>query len=283
MGKRLKFHYTGSQMSMQLLLIAILGIVAALMQLESADLFWAGLTQRYSSWALLIAGPWIIHKFLFWPISLFFLYVDKHNKPQFIAKYRIQQGAPKRPSMPQTLKVLAWNQIFWAPLMLILMAWMLKLRGWEVEAQFPSWGQISMELVGLGAISAVIFYATHRFLHRPWWMKKVHRVHHEYKTTTSIASEYAHPVEFCIGNFGTLAGGVVLIAPTLFSIYLFTVLSIVTILIHHCGYALPWAPWSIPHDWHHYKYKEVFGTVGVMDRIFGTDQDFKKLQHDELY
>ena len=111
----------------------------------------------------------------------------------------------------------------------------------------------------------------------------MHRIHHEYKTTTSIASEYAHPVEFCIGNFGTLAGGVVLLAPSLFSIYLFTVLSILTILIHHCGYALPWAPWSIPHDWHHYKYKELFGSVGFLDRILGTDKEFKKLKHDELY
>ena len=96
-----------------------------------------------------------------------------------------------------------------------------------------------------------------------------------------MASEYAHPVEFCLGNFGTLAGGVVLFAPSLASIYLFTLLAVLTVLIHHGGYALPWAPWALPHDWHHYKYKEMFGTIGLLDRLLKTDLEFQKLEEDD--
>ena len=282
MGDRLSFHYKRSQWSMQLLLAVVLGIVFALTNLPTVQHTWEQFTTNTSPWVLLIVGPWIIHQVLFWTISLAYLYVDTYDRPHWIARYRIQQGPPKRPTMPQTLKVLAWNQLVWSPFMLTIMTGLLLLRGWTPETMLPSLAEICIELLLLGISAVLIFYFSHRFLHRPWWMKKVHRVHHEYRTTTALASEYAHPVEFCLSNFGTLAGGVVLLAPSVFSIYLFTILSILTILVHHGGYALPWAPWATPHDWHHYRYKELFGTVGVMDRLFGTDQEFKDLKQDDV-
>jgi sterol desaturase/sphingolipid hydroxylase (fatty acid hydroxylase superfamily) len=38
----------------------------------------------------------------------------------------------------------------------------------------------------------VLFYWIHRFLHRPWWMKHVHKVHHSHHAPYSVAGAQAH-------------------------------------------------------------------------------------------
>lgn len=52
----------------------------------------------------------------------------------------------------------------------------------------------------------LFFYLGHSTLHRPqfYW---IHKRHHEFKTTVTIAAEYAHPLEHIFGNsFPTFIG-----------------------------------------------------------------------------
>jgi sterol desaturase/sphingolipid hydroxylase (fatty acid hydroxylase superfamily) len=44
------------------------------------------------------------------------------------------------------------------------------------------------------------FYWSHRLLHTPFLYKNFHKIHHEYNTSVSIASVYAHPIEYTLGN-----------------------------------------------------------------------------------
>lgn len=231
--------------------------------------------------AVVIGSLWILHQVLFWVVVAAFLYVDRTDRPRFISRYRIQDGPVRRPTTAKVLKNLALNQAVFAPLMLAVVYGGLKLRGWSLTAEVPGPLTVAWQLAVMGALSVVFFYATHRFLHRKWWMAKVHRVHHEFRSTSAWSGEYAHPVEFCVGNFGTLAVGVLVVAPPMATIYLFTVLSMLTFLIHHSGYALPWASWSVHHDWHHYRYSEAFGTYGLLDRWLGTDAEFRTFRDGE--
>ena len=176
------------------------------------------------------------------------------------------------------MDALALNQLVWSPLLLLGLWGLLRLRGWAPSTELPSVLSLFGELVAMGVCSLIWFYASHRFLHRPFWMKKVHHVHHEFRTTTAIASEYAHTVEFVAANFQTLACGVIIVAPSLPAIYLFTLIAVSTVLVHHSGYALPWASWSVHHDWHHYRYKEAFGTFGLIDHWLRTDGEFRTLE-----
>lgn len=112
-------------------------------------------------------------------------------------------------------------------------------------------------------------------------MKRVHRVHHEFRTSAVMAAEYAHPVEFVVGNFGTLGLGVVLVAPSLPVVYLWTVVASLTFLCHHAGYTIPGFPAPAAHDWHHWKFNENFGTTGIIDRILGTDRSYRTLEDGE--
>lgn len=272
------FLYTGPRHTQHLLNIVLIGGAIGLGASPWGRAAWTRLVEQVPEWLLVIGGAWLVHQVVFWVTVGLFAVVDKTDKPAFISRHRIQDGKPRVPPTPRVLKVLAINQLVYSPLMLALVYGLLKLRGWEAEAALPSLPRLFVELVILGVCSIIFFYASHRFLHRPWWMKKVHRVHHEFRTTTAWASEYAHPVEFIVGNFGTLTFGVLVVAPHLATLYLFTVVAMLQVLVHHAGYALPWASWAVHHDWHHYRYKEAFGTIGIMDRIFGTQPELSTLE-----
>jgi sterol desaturase/sphingolipid hydroxylase (fatty acid hydroxylase superfamily) len=49
----------------------------------------------------------------------------------------------------------------------------------------------------------VYFYWTHRLLHRPWWLRHVHGVHHRSRTPSPFAAYAFHPVEALINGLVT--------------------------------------------------------------------------------
>jgi Delta7-sterol 5-desaturase len=63
------------------------------------------------------------------------------------------------------------------------------------------------------------FYWTHRLLHRPWWLRHVHAVHHRSRNPSPWAAYAFHPLEAVINGLVTplalcvapLHGGVVLL------------------------------------------------------------------------
>ena len=53
----------------------------------------------------------------------------------------------------------------------------------------------------------VWFYSTHKVLHWPVFYKSIHKLHHRFKAPTAVASMYANPLEFTIGNvLGVILG-----------------------------------------------------------------------------
>ena len=275
------FTYTRKPITQSISTLVLVGAGLLLFQWTAAREWWSGVVESTPEWVLVVVVPYMLHQCVYWGMSAAFGYVDKHNKPDFIARYRIQSGKPKQPPWPKVWRNLAVSQLLLSPLMMLLLWGLLRLRGWSATDDIDGPVTILVQLAIMGACAAGWFYTTHRFLHRPWWMKKVHRIHHEFRTSSAIASIYAHPIEFIFGNFFTLALGVIVVAPTLPVLYLWTVMALHTVIAHHSGYAVPWMSWSVHHDWHHYRYKECFGTLGILDRIFGTEPEFRELKHGE--
>jgi sterol desaturase/sphingolipid hydroxylase (fatty acid hydroxylase superfamily) len=274
----MSYLYTRPPPTQHLLVLTQLTVAIAIGSTEAFADLWRGLVHGVPPLLLFVGGPLLLHFVVFWSLAGLFHYADTHDKPAWIVRHRIQQDQRRYPDLRRTLRVLAVNQLVLTPILLVLLAWALQARGWAISPELPSLGTLLFELTALAASALIAFYAAHRFLHRPWWLKRVHRVHHEFRTTTALASEYAHPFEFAIGNFGILAVGVLLFLPSAPSIALFTVLAITTIVVHHSGYALPWAPYALPHDWHHYRYVELFSTTGFIDRVLGTAPEFFTLK-----
>jgi methylsterol monooxygenase/4-alpha-methyl-delta7-sterol-4alpha-methyl oxidase len=106
--------------------------------------------------------------------------------------------------------------------------------------------------------------------------------------TIGIASEYAHPVEYALGNLLPLSVGPLLLGPKMHILTLFAWYAVRTgeTLDGHCGYEFSWSPYRLVpfsgsseyHDWHH---SENIGNYAsffrIWDTVFGTNKDFYKM------
>ena len=281
-GARIAFHYRREPWTSHLLIAAVGVGLLALGHTAPFARAYAALVTQASPRVLITLGLLVLHTVIFWPVALGFHWVDRTDRPRFIARHRIQSGKVRQPPLGRTLRVLIRNQFVLLPILLLLFAELLRIRGWRPDPVLPGLGVLILEVVGLGVIGSIVFYASHRLLHRRWWVKHVHYVHHEFRTTSALASEYAHPFEFAVANFGALTAGALILAPSLAAMGLFAVIAQLTVLVHHSGYALPFAPWSVPHDWHHYRFVELFGSTGALDRLLGTAPEFFELQDGEV-
>jgi len=275
------FTFTRKPVTESLSTLVLIGASLLLFHAPAVQALWSDAVTSAPEWILVAVIPYLLHQVVYWGMVGFFGYVDRHNKPAFIARYRIQSGKSKRPPRSRVWRNILFTQTVLSPMMMLWLWGMLRLRGWTATDHMPGLFETLLQLAGLSVCAVIWFYTSHRFLHRPWWMKRVHRVHHEFRTTTAVASIYAHPAEFVFANFLTLGLGVILIAPTLPVLYLWTILSVHTVVAHHSGYAVPWMSWSVHHDWHHYRYKECFGTIGLLDTLFGTEKEFATFEHGE--
>jgi sterol desaturase/sphingolipid hydroxylase (fatty acid hydroxylase superfamily) len=53
------------------------------------------------------------------------------------------------------------------------------------------------------------------------------------------------------------------------------ILALFTTLNAHCGYHIPLFPSPEAHDYHHLKFNNCFGVIGVLDRLHKTDANFR--------
>ncbi len=173
-------------------------------------------------------------------------------------------------------------------------AWGWDNRGWTQiytdPTAYPLW-YLPVSVLLYLALHDTWFYWTHRLMHRPWWFKRAHAVHHESRPPTAWAAMAFHPWE-------ALTGAVVIPALVFFvPIHIGTlglVLTIMTIMgiTNHMGWEL--FPRFVVHgrlgQWlitatHHQKHHDVYrGNYGLYfrfwDRICGTDIGLGRFSHD---
>ena len=223
------FRYTSPPLTQGLTSLGFVAAGIGLMHLPGADAAWAAWLDWAPPWLQVVGVFFVLHGLIFWGMAAFFGAVERTGKPAFIARHRIQSGSP--PAASGRSPPVGLEPAVLAPLMLLLLWGALQLRGWASPAVLC---RRRCSTSRCSPCAAVWFYASHRFLHRPWWMKWVHQVHHEFRTT-SCPLEYAHPFEVR-GELRQL-GWVVLVAPIRHHYY--TILATVTFVGHHSGYAVP--------------------------------------------
>jgi Delta7-sterol 5-desaturase len=117
-------------------------------------------------------------------------------------------------------------------------------------------------------------YAAHRFLHRPFFFRHIHRWHHRYTSPTAFTAMAMHPLELATYQTVMLlplfvlpvwAGGLILVL----------VYQNYVAMVDHSGIDLhAWLPWQPPtrfHDDHHVYFHVNYGqNMGLWDRLFGT-------------
>lgn len=231
----------------------------------------AWMIQVLPPWSLLPMGLILVAAGITWGTIAVFHAVDTTGKPAFIARLKLQRpfADPLRPTPAQAAWVILRNHgILFVGILIV--AGLLALRGWDPTAGPAAWWVVLLQLIGMGLITEVLFFAGHRWLHTKWLYRRVHAVHHRFRAPTAWSAQYAHPFEYAIGNVLPIGLPMVLLAPDLLTIVLFGVLTLLNTQLVHSGYQLPIAPWSIPHDLHHYRVRVNYGSLGIMDRLFGS-------------
>ncbi|MDX2002825.1 MAG: sterol desaturase family protein [Chitinophagales bacterium] len=217
---------------------------------------------------------------VFWILGALYLLLNHYQKPLFLYRYKIQEVPPSRqgrkPKVPlsKSIKQVLINQFLgtWPYLfgVYLLLVWM----GYDEEIPIPSWWVAILQLLGLVLVEDVLFFAMHHTMHRPWFFRRYHAKHHEYKESIAIATHYVHYVEHIFGNLTPVFAGVLLLQPHPFVVLFWIMIVVMNALHTHSGFAFPWMSYSVHHDWHHHYVNGSFSAVGLMDQLFGTDKAF---------
>ncbi|XP_005672659.1 fatty acid hydroxylase domain-containing protein 2 isoform X2 [Sus scrofa] len=247
--------------------------------------FWQAQWERLLStfegkeWTLFILGATQVPVFFFWSFSGLLLVVDTTGKPNFISRYRIQVGKndPVDPvKLRKAIQTVLFNQFVISLPLLVFLYPILKLWGDPCRQELPTFHWFLLELAIFTLIEEVLFYYSHRLLHHPTLYKKIHKKHHEWTAPIGVISLYAHPVEHVASNMLPAMVGPIIMGSHLSSITVWFSLAFIITIISHCGYHLPFLPSPEFHDYHHLKFNQCYGVLGVLDHLHGTDTVFKQ-------
>lgn len=125
--------------------------------------------------------------------------------------------------------------------------WLAQMRGYTASASaFPSPWEVFWQLCVFMVLEDTVFFWSHYTLHKSKWLyKHIHKQHHEWYQVLGFASEFAHPVEFILGNALPFAVGPVLLGAHNFTTLMWTIWRITETNLAHSNYELPWMPYAL--------------------------------------
>jgi sterol desaturase/sphingolipid hydroxylase (fatty acid hydroxylase superfamily) len=135
-------------------------------------------------------------------------------------------------------------------------------------------------------VEDISFALAHRALHTPFLYKHIHKQHHSYTATISIAALYTHPIEHIFGNLVPLTiPGLIMGKHLHFVTHTFIMCRrLVASTIAHAGYNFPGEPselfpfkaYSAYHDFHHGNNinSNLGGGTVLTDFVMGTNKEY---------
>jgi len=236
--------------------------------------------------ALFFSGTMTVPFVAFWVTNGLLLLVDMTGKPSFITRYRIQvdKNNPVDPvKFRNALKQVVFNQVLISGPMVVGIYFIMTWRGNPCGPELPTFHQALIELAICALVEEVLFYYSHRLFHHPALYKHYHKQHHEWTAPIGMVSIYAHPLEHVLSNMLPAIAGPVIVGSHMTTTSLWYALALISTSISHCGYHLPLLPSPEFHDFHHLKFNQCFGVLGVLDRLHGTDAKFRQTKQYERH
>jgi len=227
----------------------------------------------------MVAGTSLLSFVHFWFFAAFYIILDIFQ-PSFVMKYKIQDNTNTpldRKKFIGAVKVCLFNQLITLPFAVLPLYYLMEKRGSLYTAEeLPTFQRVLLEGIVFTLVEEVGFYYTHRISHHPSLYKHYHKRHHEWTSSISIIAIYSHPVEHLVSNVWPVFLGPLLMGSHVATLWVWIMVAQLSTLNSHCGYHLPFMPSPEAHDYHHLKFTNNFGVLGVLDRLHGTDANFMK-------
>jgi len=227
--------------------------------------------------SMAILGTGIVITASFWLFNSIFILFDLGYGPtKWLKRYKIQDNEkvdPKR--MLKALPRILFNQLIVGYAVMELGYFLGKWRGCSFDRQLPTFPWVVYEMFVFIVVEEILFYYSHRLLHHKRIYKYVHKIHHEWTAPTGIVSIYAHPLEHLLSNALPPLVGPLLCGSHVATSWLWYMLVLFSTTISHSGYHFPFLPSPESHDFHHLKFTQCYGVLGVLDRLHGTDNLFR--------
>lgn len=185
----------------------------------------------------------------------------------------------------RSVKLASVNLFILLPMMSAMKIWIVKVIGLENpnafstdEAHWPTSIQNVQDLLLMVVLHELGFYMTHKMMHIYPSLYKYHKIHHEYKMNTTIASQHNHPIDFILSIGGPALLAVAVVHPHMSTLFQFTIWSMFANLDDHLGYAFPWSPvrWFVlsaateEHEFHHSKNVGCYASkLSIFNTLFG--------------
>jgi len=129
------------------------------------------------------------------------------------------------------------------------------------------------KLLLCNVITEIWFYHVHLMMHSPPLYKWVHKRHHEFSDDVfALTALYCTWYEAVICNVMAVGFGPVLLSLPSPYLYIWFGLVALNSTFTHSGYKLGWLI-DGSHDLHHSDFNYNFGTLTILDRIYGTYKD----------
>ncbi|KAG0724909.1 Fatty acid hydroxylase domain-containing protein 2 [Chionoecetes opilio] len=223
-------------------------------------------------------GTSVVGYFTYWVVGGLYTLADLSSSPHLLRRYKTQPGTnhpvPARPLI-KCVVVVHVNQLVLGLPFVEACRRALVLRGADFSHTLPSLPLAMLHLAVFTLIEEVLFYYGHRLCHHRLLYKHIHKLHHEWQSPIAITAAYAHPLEHLFVNMAPIMVGPLLLGSHPAVVWVWVFLATLSVLLTHSGYHLPLLPSPQFHDFHHLKFTGCYGVLGVLDRLHGTDAQFR--------
>ncbi|KYN40183.1 Uncharacterized protein C5orf4 like protein [Trachymyrmex septentrionalis] len=227
---------------------------------------------------LWVYGSLVLTIAVYWIVGGIYIILDITNRPAVLRRYKIQPGTNEPVDKRELCKVIAqvlFNQIVVGLPIMYLGYYFMEWRGYPPVRELPTFHWVLAEIAIHILCEEIGFYYSHRFLHKRSLYKYIHKQHHEWTAPIAVTALYCHPLENIGSNLLPPFLGVFIMGSHVATAWIWFSLAILSTLNAHSGYHLPFFPSPEAHDFHHLKFNQCYGVLGVLDRIHGTDTQFR--------
>ena len=153
------------------------------------------------------------------------------------------------------------------------------------DDHWPSTSKNIRDVLMMMLIHKFGFYATHKMMHSYPSLYKYHKIHHEYKINTTLATQHNHPIDYAISAAGPAVLAVGLVPCHSISHFQFALWILWANLDDHVGYAFPWSPvrWFLgsaltgKHEFHHSQNRGCFSSkLSCFNSLLGGYEHYEK-------